>query len=80
MPSPETLQQPGGYVESTARMRVDGFVGRAAELSVIAELIEVAHKGTGGVVLLAGPAGIGKSTLAEEAIRRYAEPAGWTRR
>ncbi len=59
-------------------MRVDGFVGRAAELSVIAGRIDAAQQGTGGVVLLAGPAGIGKSTLAEEAIRRYAEPAGLT--
>jgi DNA-binding CsgD family transcriptional regulator len=54
------------------------FVGRAAELSLLARRMDAARRGTGGLLLLAGPAGIGKSTLAEEALSRYAEPAGLT--
>ncbi|MFE1292739.1 AAA family ATPase [Streptomyces sp. NPDC058751] len=54
------------------------FVGRAVELASLARRIEAAAHGTGSVVLLAGPAGIGKSTLAAEALRRHAEPSGRT--
>ncbi|WP_219668687.1 AAA family ATPase, partial [Streptomyces bambusae] len=51
------------------------FVGRTAELAVLAQRIEAAAQGSGSVLLLAGPAGIGKSTLAAEAVRRHADPA-----
>ncbi|MEU9148140.1 AAA family ATPase [Streptomyces sp. NPDC048349] len=51
------------------------FIGRAAELAVLAQRIAAAEHGSGSVVLLAGPAGIGKSTLAAEALRRHAGPA-----
>ncbi|WP_192582584.1 helix-turn-helix transcriptional regulator [Streptomyces triticiradicis] len=54
------------------------FVGRADELASLARRIEAAADGTGSVVLLAGPAGIGKSTLAAEALRRHADPSGHT--
>ncbi|MER7467220.1 AAA family ATPase [Streptomyces sp. NPDC097981] len=54
------------------------FVGRAAELAILAQRIEAAGRGSGSVVLLAGPAGIGKSTLAAEALRRHAAPARFT--
>ncbi|MFF4422906.1 ATP-binding protein [Streptomyces sp. NPDC001549] len=54
------------------------FVGRASELEALRERIEAAARGTGSVVLLAGPAGIGKSTLAAEALRRHADSAGFT--
>ncbi|MFG3510513.1 ATP-binding protein [Streptomyces sp. NPDC047821] len=48
------------------------FVGRQAELAVLAQRFEDAARGTGSVVLLTGAAGIGKSTLAAEALRRHA--------
>ncbi|WRZ87790.1 AAA family ATPase [Streptomyces sp. NBC_01007] len=54
------------------------FVGRAVELAFLARRIADAAHGTGSVVLLAGPAGIGKSTLAAEALRRHAEPSRLT--
>ncbi|MGW7437139.1 ATP-binding protein [Streptomyces sp. NPDC054849] len=56
----------------------EDFVGRANELEALGERIEAAARGTGSVVLLAGPAGIGKSTLAAEALRRHADSAGFT--
>ncbi len=43
------------------------FVGRAAERSVLAAAIRKARSGTGGLVLIGGEPGIGKTRLAEEA-------------
>ncbi|MFG2296988.1 AAA family ATPase [Streptomyces sp. NPDC048603] len=54
------------------------FVGREDELAVLAHRMRAAAEGSGAVVLLAGPAGVGKSTLAAEALRRHAGPAGFT--
>ncbi|MFE9629385.1 ATP-binding protein [Streptomyces sp. NPDC006463] len=54
------------------------FVGRAAELAILAQEIGAAARGSGSVVLLAGPAGIGKSTLAAEALRRHAAAPRFT--
>jgi DNA-binding SARP family transcriptional activator len=45
------------------------FSGRAAELAAIAEMLEDAKGGAGGIILLHGDAGIGKSTLVERASR-----------
>ncbi|MFE7033971.1 ATP-binding protein [Streptomyces sp. NPDC057621] len=56
----------------------ENFVGRAIELAALAERIEGAVSGTGSVVLLAGPAGIGKSALAAEALRRHADSTNFT--
>src|SRR4051812_1964860 len=42
--------------------------GRDGELSVLAQRIAGARAGTGGVVVLEGPPGIGKSRLLAEAV------------
>ena len=55
--------------------RVDGgpdrqvFVGRGPELALLRDAIAVAANGSGGVILVSGPAGIGKSRLVAEAVR-----------
>lgn len=46
------------------------FVGRAHELSGLAELLARAEAGSGSFALLSGEAGIGKTRLAEELARR----------
>ncbi|HEY8582426.1 MAG TPA: ATP-binding protein, partial [Capillimicrobium sp.] len=46
--------------------------GRARERALIAELLDGLAGGAGGAVLLDGPAGIGKSTLLDEAASRAA--------
>src|SRR5690242_11360465 len=43
------------------------FVGRAAEQRALADLVASARTRRGGVVLVAGDAGIGKTRLVEEA-------------
>ena len=42
------------------------LVGRSAEMNLLQECIETAASGQGGVVLLSGEAGIGKSRLVAE--------------
>src|SRR3954451_4564640 len=44
------------------------FVGRAAELAELTERIATATEGRGGLLLLSGPAGIGKTRTVEEAV------------
>lgn len=53
-------------------------MGREAELTALRERIVDARAGQGGVVLVAGPAGIGKSTLVDRAVRDL-EPSQVTR-
>ncbi len=48
------------------------LIGRNAELTALQECLEAAARGQGGVVLLSGEAGIGKSRLVAE-LRRSAE-------
>jgi DNA-binding CsgD family transcriptional regulator len=45
---------------------VDDFVGRKAELRVLMSSLDLMRSGRGGLVLLAGESGIGKTRLAEE--------------
>jgi DNA-binding CsgD family transcriptional regulator/tetratricopeptide (TPR) repeat protein len=48
------------------------FVGRAAELALLAERVSAARRGEAGVVLIGGEPGIGKTRLATEAAARAA--------
>jgi DNA-binding CsgD family transcriptional regulator len=49
------------------------FVARAPELARLRELIEAAGQGTAAAVLVAGDAGVGKTSLVSEATRRAAD-------
>ena len=57
----------------------DPFVGRSAERALIRQRVEAAAGGSGGLVLLAGPAGIGKSRLVEESLAGAALDVRWGR-
>jgi len=59
----------------TARTAVP-FVGRATEMSVLAEAWDHAAEGGRQVVVISGEAGIGKSRLATESARAVAERGG----
>ena len=48
----------------------DVFVGRVGELGELGRALDAAHAGIGATVLVAGEAGIGKSTLAAELAQR----------
>jgi DNA-binding CsgD family transcriptional regulator len=52
----------------------DPYVGRQRELAAIGTRIAEARAGRGGLLLVAGPAGIGKTRLVEEATARTAVP------
>ena len=45
---------------------MDDFVGRKAELRVLMSSLDLMRSGRGGLVLIAGESGIGKTRLAEE--------------
>ncbi|MEV0446060.1 AAA family ATPase [Streptomyces spectabilis] len=64
----------GGRLRDTAGVASE-FVGRAMELDVLAGRFEALARRSGSVVMLTGPAGIGKSALAAEALRRHGDPA-----
>ena len=46
------------------------MIGRDRELAELGNLLAAARNGTGGMILLAGEAGVGKTRLAEEALVR----------
>ncbi len=56
------------------------FVGRGQELTVVRNGLAAAAAGEGVVVVVAGPAGIGKSRLVEEVLRPDAPRGGQGRR
>jgi DNA-binding NarL/FixJ family response regulator len=47
------------------------FVGRGPELALVLDRLDATGAGRGGVLLVSGPAGIGKTRLVEEALARY---------
>ncbi|MGY1771168.1 ATP-binding protein [Blastococcus sp. SYSU D00813] len=55
------------------------FVGRDAELAELTARVSAAAAGSGGLVLLSGPAGIGKTRTVEEVLARAAVPVAWGR-
>lgn len=52
------------------------FISREAELEQLAGLFQGLVNGQGRVVFISGPAGIGKTALLQEALRRLAEESG----
>jgi DNA-binding CsgD family transcriptional regulator/tetratricopeptide (TPR) repeat protein len=51
------------------------FVGRERELDVLAAHLGAQDRPSSGVLLISGPAGVGKTTLVDQAVRRAAAPA-----
>ena len=59
--------------------RPDSFVGRRDERALIRFRVDAAAAGSGGLLLVCGPAGIGKSRLVEEALTGLEVPVRWGR-
>jgi tetratricopeptide (TPR) repeat protein len=65
--------------EARADDRGEPFVGRVAELQRLDDLLRQAVAGAGSVVLISGDAGIGKTSLVREFLRRARQrDASWT--
>lgn len=56
--------------------RLSPFTGRDRELGILRQKIDVVQQGEGGVLVLSGEVGIGKTRLAEEAVK-YADRNGF---
>jgi DNA-binding CsgD family transcriptional regulator len=50
------------------------FVGRERELDVLAAHLAARNRSSSGVLLISGPAGVGKTTLVDQAVRAAAGP------
>ena len=61
-----------GWVSAAARGAV--FVGRERELDVLAAHLAARDRSSSGVLLISGPAGVGKTTLLDQAVRVAAAP------
>src|SRR5262245_36704597 len=54
------------------------FVGRQGELGLLGRRLGDARTGAGGIVVITGPAGIGKTRLVEEFLNTVGKtPTGW---
>jgi class 3 adenylate cyclase/tetratricopeptide (TPR) repeat protein len=70
MAEPVATFRPHGQVSTTARSQL--MVGRVAERAVLTERLEALRRGQGGVVIVEGEAGIGKSRLVDDLVEQAA--------
>jgi DNA-binding CsgD family transcriptional regulator len=63
-------------MEPMSRVSSPTFVARESELKQIGEVLEDAFRGRSALVLLAGEAGVGKTRLVEEVVRRARDLGG----
>ena len=71
-----TRQKDARDVGRGSRPKPTSFVGRNGELSLLESRLQAAARGEGGLVLIAGEPGIGKTRLLQE-IRDRARSGGW---
>ncbi len=69
-----------GAHDARRTLTVPAFVGRHDELGAIEAELEEARAGRGGLVLVEGESGGGKTKLLEELVQRSAEHAVWALR
>lgn len=74
VPTPQRVRVPG---RTALLLQVPPFVGREAELDALLAHWDRARRGRGGLVLVSGEAGIGKSRLADELDQRVRQYGGW---
>lgn len=71
---PRSAKMPPSVVQADLVAPDPTFVGRQTELRLLAEALDAARVGRGQLVALVGEAGIGKSRLVEEIVRRIDLP------